>query len=149
MELRLAKYRDLSECVGIGETFWADSPYADVLPYNPSGVLGLLTALIQAELMLVVEHDGAIVATAACIVAALPFDPDVNVATEFFWYVAPEVRKRGIGQMLMDGLENVVKKKGAKIVSMGNMSTSDPKTAEKLLNKNGYKLTEKTFTKVL
>lgn len=149
MELRLAKFRDLKECVAIGETFWQQSPYADVFPYNPGGVLGLLTALVQAELMLVVEHEEKIVAVAGCIVAPLPFDPDLLIGTELFWYVAPEVRELGIGQILMDGVERVVKKKGAQIVSMGNMSTSDPKNAEKLLNKNGYKLTEKTFTKVL
>jgi len=149
MKLRLARHSDLSECVDIGERFWKHSPYADAFEYNGGAVLGLLTALIQGQLMLVAEHEEQIVAVAAILVASSPFDPELRIATELFWYVDPEVRGLGVGQLLMDGLEDIARTKGAKICSMGNMSTSDPKAAERLFKKSGYKLTEKTFTKVL
>ena len=149
MKLRFAKYKDLSKCVVIGEKFWEHSPYGDTFPYNAGGVLGLLTALVQARVMLIVEHEEQIVAVAAILVASSPFDPELRIATELFWYVDPEIRGLGVGQLLMDGLEDLARTKGAKICSMGNMSTSDPKAAERLFKKSGYKLTEKTFTKVL
>jgi GNAT superfamily N-acetyltransferase len=149
MKLRFAKHSDLSECVDIGEKFWEHSPYADAFPYNAGAVLGLLTALIQGQFMLVAEHEEQIVAVAAVLVASSPFDPELRVATELFWYVDPETRGLGVGQLLMDGLEDLARTKGAKICSMGSMSTSDPKAAERLFKKSGYKLTEKTFTKVL
>ncbi|MEE8113818.1 MAG: GNAT family N-acetyltransferase, partial [Nitrososphaerales archaeon] len=78
-----------------------------------------------------------------------PFDPGLRIGTELFWYVAPEVRGLGVGQLLLEGMEDTARENGAKICAVGNMSTSDPETAEKMYSKNGYNLTEKTFTKVL
>ncbi len=149
MELRLAKFKDLETAVALGETFWKSSPYAGEFDYNPGGVQGLMTGLIQAQLFLVVEHEDQIIAGAGFIVASSPFDPDLKVATELFWYVAPEVRNLGVGQLLLEGMEHAVREKGAKMLAVGNMSTSDPEAAEKMYAKNGYNLTEKTFTKVL
>ena len=149
MKLRLAKFKDLDAAVALGETFWKNSPHADQFDYNPSGVLGLMTGLIQAELFLIVEHEEQIIAGAGFVVSSSPFDPDLKVALELFWYVAPEVRNLGVGQLLLDGMEHAVEQKGAKMIAVGNMLTSDPETAEKMYIKNGYNLTEKTFTKVL
>lgn len=149
MKLRFALFRDLAECVDLGETFWKESPYSYNFPYNAEGVLGLLTVLIQARLMMIVEHEDQIIAVAGIIVAASPFDPEVKIATELFWYVAPEVRELGVGQMLMDGIEGMARDNGAHICAVGNMSTSDPDQAEKIFKKNGYSMTEKSFTKVL
>ena len=149
MKLRLAKFKDLETAVALGETFWKNSPYAGDFDYNPEGVLGLMTGLIQARLFLVVEHDDQIVAGAGLIVAASPFDPALRIGTELFWYVAPEVRGLGVGQLLLEGMEDTARENGAKICAVGNMSTSDPEAAERLYAKNGYQSTEKTFTKVL
>lgn len=149
MKLRFAEPGDIPEAVEIGRIFWDRSPYASQVDYNPEGVERLLGALVEKQSMLVYEFQGKLVGVAGLIVGPFHFDPSLFVATELFWYVDPEVRGLGIGKALLDGMERIAVERGAKIMTMGTMSTSDPEKAERLYAEHGYKQTEKSYTKVL
>lgn len=144
MGMRLAKHSDLTECVEIGREFWEQTEYKT--PYNAAGVLGFLTGLIQAGTFLVYEFEGEIVGVAGILVVPFHFDPNQIVATEVFWYVRPGTREHGVGEALLDGMEAIAKNRGAKLFSMGTMY--DPK-ADAMLESRGYKLTERTYSKVI
>jgi GNAT superfamily N-acetyltransferase len=144
MGLRLATNADLSAGVQIGEEFWNACEYKT--PYNAGGVLGFLTGLVQQRQFLVYEFEGEIVGVAGLLITPFHFDPTMIVATEVFWYVRPGVRTHGVGEAMLEGMEALAKARGAVMFSMGTMY--DPK-ADVLLTKNGYKVTEKTYTKVL
>ncbi len=146
MILREATSKDLSECVDIGKEFWDSTPYGDSLEYSPSGVLGLLTGLIQARLMIVATYEDEIVGVAALLVAPSHFNPDIKTGVEIFWYVRPGVRESGVGELLLEVLEDMARDKG---VTMWSMGTIGDDKAEEMLTKRGYRLTEKTYTKVL
>lgn len=147
MKLRFADAGDVPECVEIGREFWKSAPYNT--PYNPEAVGHLLGRLIENELFVVAEYEEEIVGVAGIAIVPLPFDPSIRVAQELFWYVRPGVRENGVGEALLSNLEAVARAKGATIFGMGTMKTSNPTGAEALLFKNGYKQTEKTYTKAL
>ena len=149
MRLRFAEHEDIPQCVEVGREFWAVSPYAESLEYSPESVAGLLATLIDNQLMMVAEYEEGIVGVAGIWVAPLPFNPAVILAHELFWYVAPGVRENGVGAAMLSNIESMARAKGAKLMSMGTMQTSSPEKAEKLFSAHDYKLTEKTYTKVL
>lgn len=146
MILRRAKFKDLDQCLDIGEAFWETTPYSDVLDYSRSGVLDLLTGLIPAGLMLVAEFDGKIIGVAALLVTPFHFNPAVKIGTELFWYVDPDSRESGVGALMLDAIESMAKEKGATLWSMSSFGLPD---ADTMLKKRGYKLTERSYTKVL
>ncbi len=146
MILREATSKDLAACVEIGKEFWNSTPYGDTLEYSPSGVLGLLSGLIQARLMIVAIYEDEIVGVAALIVTPCHFNPEILTGVELFWYVRPSVRDSGVGELLLEVMEDMAIQKGVTIWSMGTIGDEQ---AEKMLLKRGYLLTEKTFTKVL
>ena len=147
MKLRFADAGEVPECVEIGREFWDKAPYDT--EYNPDAVGHLLGRLIEKELFVVAEYEDEIVGVAGILLAPLPFDPRIKVAQELFWYVRPGVRENGVGEALLSNLEAVARAKGATLFAMGTMKTSNPTGAEALLFKNGYRQTEKTYTKVL
>lgn len=149
MILRFANPGDIPECVEIGRDFWKVSPYASTIEYNPESVGNLLGKLVENELMLVAEYEEGIVGVAAIVVAPMPFDPSIKIANELFWYVRPGLRAHGIGGAMLSNLEAMARAKGANVLSMGTMQSSDPEKAENLFSANGYNLTEKSFTKVI
>ncbi len=149
MKLRFADAGDVPECVEIGREFWDVSPYVGQVPYNPDAVGDLLGKLIEKDLFVVAEFEEEIVGVAGILLGPLPFDPSIRVATELFWYVRPGVREFGVGEAMLSNLEAVARSKGATLFAMGTMQSSNPEGAERLLLKNGYKQTEKTYTKAL
>lgn len=144
MILRLAKHEDLAQCVEIGREFWEQTEYET--PYYPEGVHGFCTGLIERGLMLVAEFESEIIGVAGILVSPFHFDPRLRVATEVFWYVRPGTRELGVGEAMLQAMEEIAKREGAVMFSMGTMY--DPK-ADKMLEKRGYKLTERTYNKVL
>jgi GNAT superfamily N-acetyltransferase len=146
MIVRLAKYKDIVECMDIGEEFWLTTPYAQVVPYNAGGVAGLLTSLVQAENMLVAIDEDKIIGVSALLVTPFHFNPDIKMGCELFWYVNPDAREKGVGAVMLGALEEMAKQKGATLWSMGSFGWTD---ADTMLKKRGYALTEKTYSKVL
>jgi GNAT superfamily N-acetyltransferase len=144
MTLRLATLSDLDESVDIGREFWEACDYKT--PYNPVGVADFLRTLIDTNQFLVYELDGEVVGVAGLLVTPFHFDPTLTVASEVFWYVRPGLRTHGVGALMLDGMENIARREGATWFSMGTMY--DPK-ADLLLEKSGYTITERTYTKVL
>ncbi len=149
MKLRLAQMTDVPTLVAIGEVFWEKSPYKSHIDYNPNSVKNLLSNLISNDRVYVAEYEEGIVGAAGIVVNPMPFNPTVKVATELFWYVRPGIRGVGIGEALLGAMEQGAKRAGADVFAMGSMETSDPEQAARMLDKNEYKLTEKTYTKVL
>ncbi len=144
MGMRLAKHSDLNECIDIGEEFWNTTEFD--MAYDRAGVLGLLVVLIQARQFIVYEYEGEIVGVAAVLVTPFHFNPKITVATDVFWYVRPGVRANGVGEALLGGMEDIAKKKGAVLFSMGTLHNPE---ADDMLTKRDYKLTERSYSKVL
>lgn len=149
MILRFPETEDIAECVEIGREFWHQTPYASILDYNPEAVANLLQILINDKLMVIAEYESEIVGVAGIVVTPFHFDPSIKAAAEMFWYVRPGVRDQGVGESLLAAMEAMAKRHGASIFSMGNMQTTNPEDTQRLLEKNGYRLTEKSFAKVL
>lgn len=149
MRLRYAEPGDIPECVQIGEDFWEKSPYKDHMEYSPEGVDLLLGKLVHKQYMYIAEHEDEIVGVAGIMVAPMPFDPRIRIASELFWYVKPGARDLGIGDALLAAMEAGAKGAGASMFSMGTMQSSNPEDAERMLYRADYKHTEQTFTKVL
>jgi len=146
MDIRLARYADITQCLEIGEEFWNETPYADSIEYSQPGALGLLTGLVQARTLLVAESDSRIVGMAALLVTPFHFNPEIKVGAEIFWYVSPSHRESGTGEDMLVALEELARYHGATLWSMGSFGH---KGADRLLNDHGYKLTESTYSKVL
>jgi len=141
--MRIATVDDLDELQRMGLNFLEASPYKEL--GDKDIIRNVLTNIVKGDTR---EFIGIISPEVGFILgSATPFlfGPHL-LATEIAWWVEPEARGTGEGLKLLEAFEywakNVV---GAKLVSM----TSLDKNVEKFYKKNGYKLYERAYMKVL
>lgn len=65
----------------------------------------LLAHLMDTQLVLVADRDGEPVGLIAGAIAPHPFNPDISVATELWWFVAPAHRGSRAGLALLDAYD--------------------------------------------
>ena len=70
-----------------------------------------------------------------------------RVALEILWWVEPDARKTGLGKELLEAFEYWAKNIAQ--CSIIAVSSLDDESLDKFYNKKGYKLTEKTYMKVI
>jgi len=141
--MRIATVDDLDELQRMGLNFLEASPYKEL--GDKDIIRNVLTNIVKGDTR---EFIGIISPEVGFILgSATPFlfGPHL-LATEIAWWVEPEARGTGEGLKLLEAFEYWAKNvAGAKLVSM----TSLDKNVEKFYKKNGYKLYERAYMKVL
>lgn len=151
MRSRYAELADIEQLVP------AVREYAEMLNgrsqmIDPDYVIyGLLPALI-AELKVIVLETGdrEIVATAAGLPSASPFNPNLMLFVELFWWVREDQRSKGVGDLLLEKYEGLAREFGVDVCTMNLLGNSPH--LEKLgqhLEKGGYSRQEMIYAKPL
>lgn len=133
----------MNEIVEMSMKFMATTGYKDfsTQPDIESLVLNILTSPQDQKIIILEPGEGFV----AGITSKFPFGPDL-VASEIAWWVDPEKRGSGLGLHLLQAFEYWAKEKaGCKMLSMVTLSEG----LEKLYLKQGYKLYERAYMKVL
>jgi GNAT superfamily N-acetyltransferase len=70
-------------------------------------------------------------------------------AVEQFWYVLPEHRKTRAGMELFQAFQVEAKKRQARKIVMVHLASLTPESLQKFYEKEGFRLAEQTFWKIL
>ncbi len=150
MTVLTATEEDVDSLVEYGRTFWEQTHYfADGIDYDAVGVAGVTHWLLSNGLALYAEKGGEVVGLLLAFIGPFPMNPAFECATEWVFYVDPEVRKEGVGQQLINRAEKILRKRGTKYLSMISLSNVQPEAAEGLYKSLGFRHTETSFTKDL
>lgn len=136
---------DLEDALALGPAFYAEAG----LPgrFDQGTAVRTWSQLIKGGagmVAMLIEH-GEVVGTIGGIL-----HPDINdgalVASEAFWFVAPEARGRG-GLALLDEYERWAREVGASRVSMVHLFSLKPAPLARLYERRGYRPVEVHYIK--
>lgn len=141
--MKIATKEDLSEVMRMAMNFLEVSGYKE---YSDEASIeklfgGIITSAPTEGICILSPNQGFIIG------ACTPFlFGQCLLATEVAWWVEPEARGSGEGLKLLNAFEYWAKNvAGCRLISM----TSLNKDVEKVYKKNGYKLYERAYMKVL
>lgn len=148
--IRKATQDDLRAIVDMSDRFYHYTSYWTLskIPFSPEHVAMIATGLMEGGVMNVAEVDGKVVGMIGMIFVPFLFNPNYMTAGEIIWWVEPEYWKQGIGEALLESVEEPCRE--AKITHMNMIDiSSSSEWAEKVYRKHGYLLTERSWTKVV
>lgn len=99
-----------------------------------------------SALMLVVQKEDRVVGVLGALLAPSFFSTETS-AVELLWYMQPDARDGRAALRLINHYETWAKNKGVRIVAMND--THNLADLQKLYERKGYQLKEKTYIKVL
>lgn len=105
-----------------------------------------LAALVERGVLLVAERNGRLVGMASAALSPHPFNRDVLIAQELFWYVLPAHRV-GCGAALLDALEAAVRDEGAALFVMVCVEGQRERALTRAYRRRGFAPVERTFIK--
>lgn len=144
--IRRATEADIPVIVAMSRKFYATTNYAALTPMSDEAVENIALMLIDTGVLLVAEHDGAVVGMVGLMILPFTFNPAVTMAAEVVWWVDPAAQGAGVGSALLDAVEPAAAERGADLVQMMTLSTSPPQ-AVALYERAGYRHSETCFTK--
>lgn len=148
--IRNAILDDVDAVVAIGERFHAESNWGAVCEYVADDEARTCAHLVTSDdgLLIVADNDGEIVGA----LGGLFFPAHMNFAhrmgQELFWFVLPEYRG-GLGAMLLQAAEEAARAAGCKHWGMGAIEHLRGASVQRLLERDGYRATERCFMKEL
>ncbi len=145
MNVRDSTVADDAALVAMGRKFYASLPYGDV-SYCGESARRWFALMRASGVLIVAEHDGAIVGMAGGLFAPFIFNDAHLVGSELMWWVEPEYRSNGIGRLMLAALERGAAEAGCVRWSM--VATQESPAIEHACARAGYELSELTFTKV-
>ena len=154
--IRPATMDDIPQIVAMAKRFYPESPYPHIYGDMPEeqaaglaivAMQGMADSGIVPGIMLVAEHDGALVGMLCCHVDPATFTPAV-IASELVWWVEPEHRGGMTAVRLLRAGENEAEARGATVFNMAALATS-PEEAHRIYERLGYAPTHTIYTKRL
>lgn len=146
--IRHATHDDIGAIIAMSEKFYATTHYSRWADFNPETVESLATNLLENHILLVAEHEGAVVGMVGLFVAPFMFNHDRIGAYEVVWWVNPDAQGAGVGMELLAAIEPACREKGVHAIQMVMMANSPPK-AQAIYERFGYLHSETSFTKEL
>ena len=105
----------------------------------------LVGTLIETQFVAIAEQDGQRVGLIAGTLSPHPFNPDLNMASELWWWVTPPARGSRAGAMLLQAFDEWADASEADLVNF-TLEANSP-VREQTLEKRGYRLMEKQFVR--
>ena len=148
--IREASEQDVDRLVEYGRTFWEQTLYfEDGVDYDAGSVIYMTRWLLEEGVAIYAEKAGKPVGLLLAVVGPFPMNNSFQAATEWVFYVDPEVRKEGVGQRLIAFATEILRARGVKYLSMISLANVQPEAAEGLYKSLGFRHTESSFTKDL
>lgn len=146
MNVRLGNNDDIPACVAMGEHFHAQTAYTDVA-YDNDSAAHMLAMSVEQGLLVVAEHDGALVGFCFGLSCGLPFNAAVKTGTELAWWIEPAHRKGRVALQMLALIEDAARAAGCKYWSMAALEAVNPERAETIYLRAGYRPTERNYTR--
>jgi len=146
MPIRKATEEDQLDFLILAKKFLKESKY--IFSFNQSKLLENYLLAINHDdfLILLAEENGEVVGMLAAGITSPMFSDD-KVATELAWFIDKEHRGSSMSLRLIKEYEKWAKGNGCKYTSM--MDLDQLNNLQRLYERQGYSLVEKTFIKEL
>jgi GNAT superfamily N-acetyltransferase len=103
----------------------------------------LVGTLIEDQFVAIAERDGQPVGLIAGVLQPHPFNPDILVASELWWWVTPPARGTRAGHELLDAFEGWALEHEADLINF--TLEADSPVRDRTLERRGYRLFERQF----
>lgn len=144
--IREARLEDIPNILHMGRAFFEENNWPAGVEFSADTLEATLISLIQGDsgkIFIDSDYLGAVGGM------TYPFYFTGQLAgCEFFWWVSPEARG-GLGLQLFKHLEQWFKQKGATTSTMIALESSSPDKVGNFYEKQGYKLMEHHYMRVL
>ena len=149
MLIRDAKHDDIPAIIVMGQRFFDASGYDDLTDYDEQSAAATFAMLIDSVdgVVLVAEHEGVVVGTAAALVFPFFFNHTHKHAQEFFWWVNDEAR--GAGVRLMKELEQKSCNLGAQSLTVAAVASLKAEAVGAVYRRAGFCASDSTYVKRL
>lgn len=148
--IRPAVPEDIKPIMAMGEAFFAEAGHAARgCVFDPQSFAYTVGMLMDAGLILVMEHEDKVVGMAAMDAAKAYWNHNVLVGREAFWYVCPAHRKGRDSRSLLSALEDTAKAAGIHIFDVVAEDGERGPALARLYRAAGYNPAETTFRKGL
>ena len=149
MIVRKAAMGDIAAIVRMSREFYATTGYARIAPLSAIAVVDMTQTMIDTGVILVADHDGAVIGMVGLMIVPFVLNPAVRTAHEVVWWVDRDAPgANGAGKALLAAVEPACRTAGAVAVQMLALSTS-PRHVAVLYERAGYRHSESCFTKEL
>lgn len=129
MRLDVAGEADIPALVVIGEKFFRASKLEGAgISFDADSMRDSLLAMLAApdtQCLFVARDDKVVAGVIGGQVSAPMMNHDMLVAQESFWWVEPDYRKRGVGEVLYGAFEEWAKRIGATVVVMATVGAPE------------------------
>ena len=135
-------------CLDMGREFVGVNGASDILPFREIDAYHLLAGLIAGKdgALFVADDDGVLSGMVGASLARCHWNRTKKVATELFWYVAPE-RRTGVGRALMQALEDWAAGEGVNALGVMALESQRPEAVAEVYRRRGYRPLERVFVK--
>lgn len=145
MRVRRADPSDIPWLIGQLRTFAASHPLGPRLMGSDAHAEALLAHLLATQFVAIADAEGTPVGLIAGALAPHPFNGDLLIATELFWWVTPPHRGTRAGLMLLDAYDAwATEHADVKGMTLEAGSPVNPR----VLEKRGYRLAEHQYVGV-
>lgn len=144
--IRSATLDDLPAIVKMGEAFFAESCFSDLVRFDPESFADTARKIINGDV------DGSFLVAeggmAASVFYSLYVNRLVRAAQELFWYAVPE-KRNGLGRMLLNALELDAQLKGVNLFMGTATAGLRDEAVGRLYRMRGFNPAEHTYIKRL
>ena len=147
VDVRRATLDDVPWLLGELREFAAHYPLPVSLFGSDAHATALLETLIADQFLAIAERNGGRMGLIAGIVGPHPFNPDLLVASELWWWVSAVHRGSRAGYALLAAFHEWAAASGAHLATMTLAANSAVEAAA--LERFGYRETERAFTMAL
>lgn len=143
--IRLATLEDMPQLLRMGESFYLESGYQDMIEFNQPDVRDMLEQLINMG-TLVTNGDSAML---GFVIFPMFLNKKSLMAQELFWWVDKGKRGSSDGIKLLNRAEEIAKQSGASIMNMLSLNDSGGDKVNALYERKGYTRKEQSYMRVL
>lgn len=147
MPVRLATTDDLDAIADMAMRFMVRTRYATILSPNRDDLKNTIVGILEHGRIWVAEIDGVVRGFLAAVMQGAWFSPSTRIALEAAWWMDEDVRGRPEGVRLMLAFERWAKEEGADAICMSDIVIEGNTAAASILERLGYTVSERTFTK--
>lgn len=143
---RAAQHADAALLASLGRLFFQESKYSEVCAYDEQAARSFIEAMIAHGIVLLALRGLDIVGFIGGTIAGPWFNPTARVATEYAWWVHPDVRGTTVALRLLADFERWGREHGAEFINLTDLARIDSPAGE-MLGRMGYALVERAHLK--
>lgn len=130
--------------------FYSQTVYATSIPFDSNTAISLGNLSLSQNLFYVaVDANNALAGGIMGISSPFLFNANVQVASEVFFYIAPEHRKGRLAIQLVNRLEYQCRIQNVKLLTMASLATHKSESVQKLYEHLGFQPSECFHCKML